>query len=233
MTAPFFYEKILPDSPGLFTLSEETSKHCVQVLRMNRGEIISLTNGCGIRYSAAILAADKRKTVVQLTNKEWSEPPTPKNSIAISFVKNASRMEWFLEKATEIGVADIYPLFTVRTERSVFKVDRWESILIAAMLQSQQVWKPILHSPINFSDLLKRPFSGTPLIAHCEMGEKIALQHIKPAAESLILIGPEGDFTQEEIALALQHKCIPIGLGNNRLRTETAGLVALTLLQHK
>ncbi|TAG13763.1 MAG: 16S rRNA (uracil(1498)-N(3))-methyltransferase [Sphingobacteriia bacterium] len=233
MTAPFFYEKILPDTPAHFTLSEETSKHCVQVLRMKIGEIISLTNGCGLRYSAAIRSPDKRKTVVQLMNREWHEQPTPKNSIAISFIKNASRMEWFLEKATEIGIAAIYPLVTTRTERTIFKVDRWESILIAAMLQSQQVWKPILYSPINFSDLFKLPFSGTALIAHCEIGEKMALQNIKSSAETLILIGPEGDFTKEEIALALQHKCLPISLGNTRLRTETAGLVAVTLMQHK
>lgn len=233
MTAPFFYEKILPDNTGYFTLSEETSKHCAQVLRMKEGEIISVTNGCGLRYAATIRSPDKRKTVVQLTDRSWIEQPIPKNSIAISFVKNPSRMEWFLEKATEIGIAVIYPLVTARTEKINLKSERWENILIAAMLQSQQVWKPILNTPIIFSDILTLPFIGTKLIAHCELGEKIPLKNIKPSAETLVLIGPEGDFTQAEITLALKHQYIPISLGTTRLRTETAALVAITLMQHK
>lgn len=233
MAAPFFYEKNLPDIAGHFTLSDETSKHCVQVLRMEAGETISLTNGLGLRYIATILSPDKKKTIVQLMEREYFERPIPVNEIAISFVKNPSRMEWFLEKATEIGIAAIYPLIATRTERTNFKADRWEGILISAMLQSQQVWKPVMHLPLAVVNLLEQPFSGTRLIAHCTQGAKTALQNSVKSSKSLILIGPEGDFTPDEVSYATNRGCVAVSLGNTRLRTETAGIVAAVIMQNQ
>jgi 16S rRNA (uracil1498-N3)-methyltransferase len=232
MQVPFFYEAVLPDQPGIFTLSEDTSKHCVQVLRMNEGAIISLTNGKGIQYIATILSPNKNQTVVTLANKLFDEQTKPINSIAISFVKNASRMEWFLEKATEIGIAHIYPLTTERTEKSNFKLERWESILVSAMLQSKQVWKPILHEPSIFMNFVSKRFEGNKMIAHCENDNMLSIPSMAKNNHQLILIGPEGDFTTKEIELAISNNFIPVSLGNSRLRTETAGIVASVLLQN-
>lgn len=233
MSIPFFYEAQLPATPGLFTLSEESSKHCCIVLRMKPGTVIALTNGLGLKCLGEIVAADKKKTVVQLSAFEQTSAPNSKNSIAISFVKNAARMEWFLEKATEIGITCFYPLIADRTERTHFKKERWEQILVSAMLQSQQTYKPVLQDPIQFKQLIQQPLNGQLLLAHCEPGEKKAIQTINSAVNTLLLIGPEGDFTPGEIEMAANAGAIMISLGNTRLRTETAGIAAAVLLQHR
>ena len=233
MSIPFFYEASLPLSPAHFELSAETSKHCIQVLRMQVGETIALTNGLGLRYDATIVSADKKQTVVSLSNKIFIEQAIKRTSIAISFVKNAARMEWFLEKATEIGVAEFYPLITERTERAQFKAARWESILVSAMLQSQQVWKPQLHAPIEFSQMMQKEMEGLKMIAHCEEGTKQTINEMPAMNSQLMLIGPEGDFTSEEISTALAHQFKPVSLGNTRLRTETAAIAAAVLMQNR
>ena len=232
MALPFFYEPNLPIHPDIFTLSEETSKHCVQVLRMNEGAMIALTNGKGISYDATIVSPNKKQTIVRLANKQFSEQAKPTNSIAISFIKNASRMEWFLEKATEIGIAHIYPLIVERTEKINFKLERWENIIVSAMLQSKQVWKPQLHISTLFNDLMAMNFDGLKMIAHCENDNKSTISSTNTNNNQLILIGPEGDFTIKEIEQAVSNNFIPVSLGNTRLRTETAGIVATVLLQN-
>jgi 16S rRNA (uracil1498-N3)-methyltransferase len=233
MSIPFFYEAQLPAIGGLFTLSEESSKHCSMVLRMREGNAILLTNGLGLKCSGEIVSSDKKKTVVQLSAFEQIASPNSQNSIAISFVKNAARMEWFLEKATEIGIASFYPLIADRTERTHFKKERWEHILVSAMLQSQQSYKPILHDPIAFKSLIQQPRNAQLLLAHCEPGEKKALQSVDRSVNTLLLIGPEGDFTPDEIKLAAQSGATMISLGYTRLRTETAGIAAAVLLQNR
>lgn len=233
MSIPFFYEAQLPTIPGLYTLSEESSKHCSIVLRMKTGTTIALTKGLGLKCLGEIVAADKKKTVVQLSAFEQMPSPNPQNSIAISFVKNAARMEWFLEKATEIGISAFYPLIADRTERTHFKKERWEQILVSAMLQSQQTYKPVLHEPVQFKRLIQQPLNGQLLLAHCEAGEKKAIQSIDQSVNTLLLIGPEGDFTPSEIEMAAKVGATMIGLGNTRLRTETAGIAAAVLLQHR
>lgn len=233
MSAPYFYEAQLPANAGLYTLSAESSKHCSVVLRMKMGEQIALTNGLGLQCLGEIVSPDKGKTVVQLSDFKQSPPPSPKNSIGISFVKNAARMEWFLEKATEIGISGFFPLITDRTERTHFKKERWEQILVSAMLQSQQTYKPVLHDPIAFKNLIGLPHQGQLLLAHCESGEKKTIQSINPTVNTLLLIGPEGDFTPNEIEIAAELGATMISLGNTRLRTETAGIAAAVLLQHR
>lgn len=233
MSIPFFYEAILPLSPGLFTLSEESSKHCSMVLRMKEGALIGLTNGTGLKCLGEIISADKKKTVVQLSQFEQANLCNHLNSIAISFVKNAARMEWFLEKATEIGISAFYPLITERTERTHFKKERWEHILVSAMLQSQQTHKPILHDPIEFKAIIHLPLNGQLFLAHCEPGEKKLIPLIKPSEQTLLLIGPEGDFSPSEIELAAKAGATMVSLGNTRLRTETAGIAAAVLLQRR
>lgn len=233
MSLPFFYEQQLPAAGSHFTLSEETSRHCIQVLRMKTGAALLLTDGRGRSCPASILSEDKKKTVVLLQEAPASPPPAKKISIAIALLKNASRFEWFLEKATEIGVTEIQPLITQRTEHSRFRQDRMQGILIAAMLQSQQTWLPVLQEPISFASCVQASQWQQKLVAHCEENQKHPIQELPQATATQILIGPEGDFTPEEIALALAHDYLPVSLGNTRLRTETAGIVASALLVNR
>jgi len=234
MSLPFFYEPSLPETGTHFTLSEESGRHCIQVLRMKTGEGLQITNGKGLLQTASIVSDDKKKTVVILQKAEHQSPPTKKISIAISLLKNATRFEWFLEKATEIGVFEIFPIISKRTEHTRFRTDRMNGILTAAMLQSQQTWLPILQVPIYFEQLISAKKYAQTLIAHCEKEEeKRFIRDLPSSSETLILIGPEGDFTPTEIQLALEKNYIPISLGETRLRTETAGVVAATLLMNR
>lgn len=230
MSLPFFYDENLNDASS-FTLNEETSKHIIQVLRMKNGEQIQLTNGNGKVLTAEIISEHKKSAGVKVTSTSYIENHTSNITIAISLIKNNNRFEWFLEKATEIGVSAIIPLICERTEKQNFRHDRMKNILISAMLQSQQAWLPELHPPTKFIDVVKDSDHQAKYIAHCVEDEKENLHHhINSSAHKLILIGPEGDFTKQEITLAIENNFIPVSLGNTRLRTETAGIVAAVLL---
>ncbi|MEO8960387.1 MAG: RsmE family RNA methyltransferase [Ginsengibacter sp.] len=231
MALPRFFEENLHDTYRL-VLSEDSSKHIAQVLRMKEKGQLLITNGKGRILSAEIIVADKKKTEVQIIREEFIPPSGSKLTIAISLIKNASRFEWFIEKATEIGVSAIIPLICKRTEKSHFRFERIQSILISAMLQSSQAWLPELSSPTKFSDVVKGDYYQK-FIAHCLEEEKKNLPDSigdKDGAR-IILIGPEGDFTEDEIQIAIRQNYIPVTLGLNRLRTETAGLVAAVLLK--
>ncbi len=231
MNNPFFYEAALPIAPGLYTLSDASSKHASLVLRMKLGDEMMLTNGLGLSSLAKIVSTDKKKTVVQLLHPQQMSVAKPQHAIAISFVKNAARMEWFLEKATELGITAFYPLIADRTERTHFKKDRWEQIIVSAMLQSQQVYKPVLHDPIELDTLLQNNQSMALYMAHCEPGDKTPLSACQMNQSAMVLIGPEGDFTPSEIELAAKAGATMVSLGNTRLRTETAGMAAAVVLQ--
>ena len=233
MSLPFFYETKTPQINSHFILSEETSKHCTQVLRMKVGARLQLTNGKGILFKASIVSEDKKKTVVLIEEAITVAPPAKKIGIAISLLKNASRFEWFLEKATEIGVTHIQPLISQRTEHTRFRLDRMNGILIAAMLQSQQAWLPVLEEPVQFKNFVPQSTYLQKLIAHCEEDKKQFIKDLPPSDEIQILIGPEGDFSPEEIQMALNNQFIPVSLGETRLRTETAGVVASSLLVNR
>jgi len=230
MSLPYFFEPSVSFSPTHFQLSEETSKHCIQVLRMKSGEPLELTNGKGGLYTARITQEDKRHCTVVIEKENIIPAPQKKISIAISLLKNTSRFEWFLEKATEIGITEIIPLICSRTEHTRFRFDRMQQILVAAMLQSQQSWLPILHEPVKIANCINEATPTQKLIAHCEENQKTSLSNIKKENNCLLLIGPEGDFTVQEITAALEKGFIPVSLGNTRLRTETAGIVGATLL---
>jgi 16S rRNA (uracil1498-N3)-methyltransferase len=233
MSLPFFYEPQLPVTGAHFTLSEETSRHCTQVLRMKEGEVLQLTDGRGNSCTASIISEDKKKTVVMIQEQSRVPAPEKQTSIAIALLKNNSRFEWFLEKATEIGVTEIQPLITQRTEHTRFRYDRMQGILIAAMLQSQQTWLPVLHEPVEFTDCVTRSTWQLKLVAHCEEDRKELIKELPHSLHTQILIGPEGDFTPEEIRLALDHQFLPVSLGDTRLRAETAGIVASALLVNR
>ncbi|HEY0057820.1 MAG TPA: RsmE family RNA methyltransferase [Flavisolibacter sp.] len=236
MSSPYFFVKDL--TPKTIVLDEPTSKHIVQVLRMQRDEQVLLTDGAGTKATALISDDNRKRCAVTIQKAELDEQQPNKVSIAISLLKNASRFEWFLEKATEMGVRQIIPLVCERTESEKFRHDRLNGILISAMLQSQQCWLPLLHQPTPFKEIVKEE-AVCKWVAHCLPGEKTSLltawkQQNGKAGDNLtsqlILIGPEGDFTDKEVMAALKNNFHPVGLGNTRLRTETAGLVAATLL---
>ena len=236
MALPFFYTEFISSADSIVVLNEENSKHIVQVLRMAEGRQINITDGLGTICTAEIVEAHKKKCTIKIIDILKQIDPAKKVCIAISPVKNSSRFEWFLEKATEIGVTEIVPLICERTEKQYLKYDRLRGILISAMLQSQQSWLPVLHEPIKFEKFVEENKSNHKFIAHCEEQNKTSLKEITEQlsneiiTQSLILIGPEGDFSKEEIAIALQNNFVPISLGQTRLRTETAAMVAATLL---
>lgn len=233
MSLPLFFLETIDEQQSTLVLGEEASKHIVQVLRMTIGERLQLTNGKGVMLTAQIISDHKKSCTVQKISIEKIRAPQKQITIAISLVKNVSRFEWFLEKATEVGITTIIPLICNRTEKQHFRFERMNGIITSAMLQSHQAWMPILHEPISFEKLILTDKSESKFIAHCEMDEKKhLLNSISKSLSSIMLIGPEGDFTATEIELALKNNFIPVSLGENRLRTETAGMVAVTLLNH-
>lgn len=233
MALPYFYHPSLTDVSKTIQLDEATSRHIVQVLRMKEGEQIHLTNGKGLLALCEIINPGKKTCSIAVTENSFSAHlGKRKTAIAISPVKNASRFEWFLEKATELGVSEIFPLICTRTEREHFRYDRMNNICISAMLQSQQAWLPLLHEPIPFDAVFSNHDYSNKWIAHCTEQQKDELSSslFPGIKDALILVGPEGDFTNEEIEKALANNFKPASLGDTRLRTETAGIVAATLL---
>jgi 16S rRNA (uracil1498-N3)-methyltransferase len=232
MALPFFYKEDITAASSEITLDEATSKHIVRVLRMQVGEQLQLTNGKGDLFTAAISDDNRKKCVVRILKTTNNKLQTTNITIAISPVKNNTRFEWFLEKATEIGVSAIIPLMCTRTEKGSMKPERMKSILISAMLQSQQCMLPELHEPVRFDQLVKAATQQQKFIAHCTEDAKRNLTDLNNGSltSKIILIGPEGDFTNEEIDLATANHFSAVSLGNTRLRTETAGIVAATLL---
>ena len=236
MTLPYFFVEQLVSPGQSLVLSEEQSKHIVQVLRMQKEQQILLTNGKGAKAHSVIADDHRKRCEVKIISVEKEEEQLPKVSIGISLIKNAARFEWFLEKATEIGVHEIIPLICDRTEKEKFRFERMQNILISAMLQSQQCWLPVLHDSTPLENVLEKNRGEQNFIAHCLPEQKQQLSfliHHSPFAihhSSLILIGPEGDFTEKEIQLALSKNFIPVALGDTRLRTETAGIVSASIL---
>lgn len=236
MNLPLFYITDVLTGQSEITLDEDTSKHVVNVLRMKKGEQLHLTNGRGFLLLAGITDDHKKRCVVKVLNEQFIPQSGRKTSIAISLLKNTNRFEWFLEKATELGITEIIPMMCDRTEKQHFRHDRMHSIQVSAMIQSQQVWLPVLHQPVGFGQLLKQNDVidiTQKFIAHCIAGSKQSLADLvnESLPSQIILIGPEGDFTKEEVAFATEHYFIPVSLGNTRLRSETAGMVAAVLLK--
>lgn len=211
-----------------YQLTEEESKHAIKVLRLEAGDEICMIDGVGGLYYGIIDDPNPKKCIIRVIEK--IEQYNRKNytlHIAIAPTKNIDRFEWFLEKATEIGIDEITPLLCQRSERKTIKFDRLEKILLSAMKQSVKAYKPKLNELTNFNDFIANNISGTCLIAHCGENPKPALKSkISNKKNITILIGPEGDFTQQEIDQALNAGVEEIHLGKSRLRTETAGIVA-------
>ena len=211
MSLPVFYIETASTVNDIITLPEEASKHIIQVLRKQVGEQVLLTDGMGNLLTAEIINDHKKKCGVRITQAQHTPAPDRKITIAISLLKNASRFEWFLEKATEIGIQSIIPLLCERTEREHFRYDRMKSILTSAMLQSQQSWLPVLHQPVGYEQLFRQEEIiniSQKFIAHCMEDARLNLQEEVQASQpsQIILIGPEGDFTPVEIETALRRQ---------------------------
>jgi 16S rRNA (uracil1498-N3)-methyltransferase len=222
-----FYNPEINDSTLQFSFQKEESKHIVKVLRKSVGDILHITNGNGWLFSAEITIPNINKCTAKIVSKALQPPPSYNLHLAVAPTKMNDRYEWFLEKATEIGLHSITPILCDHSERKVIKPERFERILQSAMKQSLSCYLPKLNEVISFNDFIKQEFKGDLFIAHCEETDKKSLKEkLKSKTEITILIGPEGDFSTKEIEQALENNFIPVSLGNTRLRTETAAIVA-------
>lgn len=211
----------------LHCLDPEESKHCTKVLRLQKGDPIVLIDGKGGFYECVISQPDQKKCKVEVVNKILDyQKPGFKLHIAVAPTKNIDRLEWFLEKATEIGISEITPLLCRYSERKVVKLDRMERIVVAAMKQSQKAYLPTINELTSITDFLAEERDGYKAIAHCYELDKQTLKSSYGGGDVTILIGPEGDFSEDEVALAIQKGYLPVSLGDSRLRTETAAVVA-------
>lgn len=224
-------DKTIFYTPDVLTnteLPQEEGIHCIKVLRKKEGDEILLTDGKGFFYDAVIIQANAKHCIVEI-KKAIEQPKAWDFNLKIAFAptKNMDRVEWFAEKATEIGIDRLSPVLCQYSERKEIKSQRIEKILVSAMKQSQKALIPQLDGMISFSSFLNQPFDGKKYIAHCYNGEKRLLSELYTKKENaLILIGPEGDFSEQEVEQAIKKGFLPISLGKSRLRTETAALVA-------
>lgn len=218
-----------PDIATNLELPDEEAGHCLRVLRLTIGDEIMLTDGKGYFYKAVISAATNKRCQVQILETIPQESYWKGHiHLAMAPTKNMDRIEWFAEKATEIGFDELTFLNCRFSERKVIKTDRVEKIVVSALKQSLKAKKPVVNEMIDFKKFMERDFSGQKFIAHCYEGDKMALKDaIVPGEDTLVLIGPEGDFSREEVELAESKGFKAISLGKSRLRTETAALVAV------
>lgn len=221
----FFAENLESD---VYTLPPEESKHCVRVLRMAKGDRLALTDGSGTLAWAEILDPDSRACSVLIVERLYDYGKRPfRLHVAVAPTKNTARLEWFVEKAVEMGVDVITPVLCDHSERCVLKRDRLEKIVISAMKQSLKTYLPVIEDLTPLSQLLQRPFDGQRFVAYCDGDHRTPLREAyTPGNDALILIGPEGDFSSEEVEKALSLGFTPVTLGECRLRTETAALAA-------
>lgn len=222
-----FYNPDIKQGDITFFFDKEESKHIVKVLRKKESDTIFITNGLGFLFESKIILASEKKCEVKITKETFHEPDKFYTHIVVAPTKMNDRLEWFLEKATEIGIHEITPIICDHSERKVYKIDRAEKIIQAAMKQSLHYYIPKINEPISFAQFVKSNIGGQKFIAHCEETDKKSFTNeIKKEEKVTILIGPEGDFSTKEINLAIENGFIPVTLGNTRLRTETAALVA-------
>lgn len=223
-----FYHSEVSDGDKEIVFPREESKHIVKVLRKKEGDRLHITNGKGWLFITELISANQNSCTAKVLSSEKESPPPYYLHLAVAPTKMNDRYEWFLEKATEIGIQEISPIICEHSERKVVKLNRFERVLQSALKQSLHTRFPILNEPLSFSEFLRKEHKGQKFIAHCEEdGDKNLLsKRLKIRSEATILIGPEGDFSSEEIKLAKENGWEPVSLGTSRLRTETAAIVA-------
>lgn len=216
-----------------YELPHDEAVHCIKVLRKKEGDEILLTDGKGYFYDAKIIQANYKHCKIEII-ESIQQPKGWDFNLEIAFAptKNIDRIEWFVEKATEIGIDSFFPIICEHSERKEIKIDRLNKIAISAMKQSEKATLPHISEVYKFEDIINKKFEGRKFIAHCQSQQKELLKESYKANEDvLILIGPEGDFSEKEIKKAMSHNFEPISLGKSRLRTETAALVASNMIQ--
>jgi 16S rRNA (uracil1498-N3)-methyltransferase len=222
-----FYNPTISEKDTSFVFDKEESKHIIKVLRKKESDILFVTNGLGFIFKTEIALASDSKCMVSILSFEKEEPSKVQLHLAVAPTKMNERYEWFLEKATEIGIQEITPIICEHSERKVVKNDRFQKIIESAMKQSLHYYIPKLNEPITYKEFIKKDFKGQKFIAHCEETYKKSLKDALILNENItLLIGPEGDFSTKEIKLASENNYIPVSLGKTRLRTETAAVVA-------
>lgn len=223
----------IPDIDINPVLPQAESGHCVRVLRMREGDELICVDGKGNRYVCRIADAHPKHVLLEVLKKEHQPKHWPYNiSLAVAPTKNLDRMEWMVEKATEMGIDRIVPVKCQRSERKEMKHERIEKIIISAMKQSLKTTLPQLDEMMPLSELLTAEIPGMKFIGYCsnEVERHDFCKEYVPGSDATILIGPEGDFSPEEVALALQNGWMPVSFGESRLRTETAGMFAVAAI---
>lgn len=223
-----FYNPNIDELTESFIFDKEESKHIIKVLRKKDGDILYVTNGAGYLFECEITLASDNKCTVKINSLDKKEASKFHLHLAVAPTKMNERFEWFLEKATEIGIQEITPIICDRSERKVINKERFDKIVLSALKQCNESYLPKLNEAVTFKEFIsKQQNKGLQLIAHCEETDKKTLKSVLKSNEDVtLLIGPEGDFSTKEIALALENNYIPVSLGNTRLRTETAAVVA-------
>ncbi len=222
-----FYNPTITESTEVFSFDKEESRHIIKVLRKKDTDILHVTNGLGYLFTTEITLASDSKCTVKIISFEKTQPSKFRLHLAVAPTKMNDRYEWFLEKATEIGIHEITPIICDHSERKNINTERFNKILLTAMKQSNELFLPKLNNAITFKEFIKLKNEDLKLIAHCEETDKKSLKSVlKPNQDITMLIGPEGDFSEKEIALALENNFTAVSLGNTRLRTETAAIVA-------
>ena len=216
-----------PDiSEKTYAFSKEESKHCIKVLRKKTGDDIYLVDGKGTLYHTVLIDDNPKACMVEVKHKKVDfNKRNYRIHMVVSPTKNNDRFEWFLEKATELGVDEITPIICQNSERKVIKLERLNKILVAAMKQSLKAYLPKLNEAVTWEEFIQQKFNIDRFIAHCRKGRKTPLkQWLKPQQDVMILIGPEGDFSETEVHEAMSSGFVPVSLGKSRLRTETAAI---------
>ena len=223
-----FYNAEIQNTSNNFVFDKEESKHIIKVLRKQENDILMVTNGSGFLFKTIITVASESKCNVAIESFEQVIPPTFGLHLAVAPTKMNERFEWFLEKATEIGIQQITPLICQNSERKLIKIDRFQKIIESAMKQSLQYFKPILNEPLSFAEFIKKDNNTAKFIGYCGLDfEKLNFKKVLPLGQDItFLIGPEGDFTTNEVQMAMRQNYKTVALGATRLRTETAALVA-------
>jgi 16S rRNA (uracil1498-N3)-methyltransferase len=222
-----FYNPDIDETTKSFSFDKEESKHIIKVLRKKDTDILFVTNGLGFLFETEITLASDSKCTVKILSSEKAPATKVHLHMAVAPTKMNERYEWFLEKATEIGISEITPLICDHSERKTIKTERFDKIILSAMKQSNQCFLPKLNAPVLYKDFMSKKITGQKFIAHCEETKKNAFKKALKNNENVtILIGPEGDFSEKEVKLALENGYFPVSLGKTRLRTETAALVA-------
>jgi 16S rRNA (uracil1498-N3)-methyltransferase len=222
-----FYDATLTPTDTIFSFDKEESKHIVKVLRKKDGDILHVTNGLGYLFTTQITLASEKNCTVKITDAVLQKPLAYQLHLAVAPTKMNERFEWFLEKATEIGLTEITPILCDHAERKHINLERLEKVIVSAMKQSNQCYLPKIHPFTPLSAFVKAERTGQLFVAHCEETERFSLKsRLSSNQQTTILIGPEGDFSTSEIQMALAQNYQPVTLGNTRLRTETAALAA-------